>query len=629
MFWRFLVLTTTSVVLFSACRDSAADKQGPGAEKPAVQQNEGQERNGEEAESAPTESNGPTKSDDDTERRDLLECSLEGAAALSKIKVPRNRHLAAHGVYAEALAREEAYRQKLLAIGVNLTSRVDKLTVGDPVAVHNVTRQLGALEEPKQKKIAAFDEKGANAEKKVEEKKVAVAKEEENVAAAQAAERGGFVGTKGHSRPGDRCGSDGCGGNCGVCDYAEVCLNLWCRCVPDCKGKNCGPDGCGGVCGSGSCPSAERCTERGQCVARQTEKSCNGQCRTLPGGPSISYVREKDYAQSPRRGYQLTPVTTMDECSIYIDALKDRTANLDSLIGSLPILQTEVDNLETEIEVDERLQAKLKTSAAEGKKLVAEKRKELRTAEEAVRGGVEAELSQLEEQVGADSTAARAAADRVKENGKLFKDMQKRLEALKGEVEEAKEARPLLVHEQETFETFLEAWKEARAAVEKAQQQLGAAQAALAAAEKNSADIRADVVGKKEALEAEHAKKIEAPTAKLGALTGLAFSAGELPLWGDESGMHQEGLEIVWIRDPDHLRDIRVGVEELLAEYREAWEEWTDKEREQFGSWAFALTDLEDLGEVLDELDATAQRVMALKRNMIAARKAVAETPVK
>lgn len=51
------------------------------------------------------------------------------------------------------------------------------------------------------------------------------------------------------------CGSDGCGSECGYCDYGEVC-NLsdgLCKtlCIPDCleNGKACGDDGCTGNCG--------------------------------------------------------------------------------------------------------------------------------------------------------------------------------------------------------------------------------------------------------------------------------------------------------------------------------------------------------------------------------------------
>ena len=72
---------------------------------------------------------------------------------------------------------------------------------------------------------------------------------------------------------GSSCGSDGCGGLCGVCGTGEVCdsgacvgvgctsdaecpqgtacniANGQCECAPNCDGKQCGGDGCGGECG--------------------------------------------------------------------------------------------------------------------------------------------------------------------------------------------------------------------------------------------------------------------------------------------------------------------------------------------------------------------------------------------
>jgi len=78
------------------------------------------------------------------------------------------------------------------------------------------------------------------------------------------------------------CGSDGCGGVCGVCNELqfcnalglceclyeicngvcckenEVCFNSSC-CLPDCIGKECGPDKCGGSCGA--CESLSFCKQ--------------------------------------------------------------------------------------------------------------------------------------------------------------------------------------------------------------------------------------------------------------------------------------------------------------------------------------------------------------------------------
>ena len=63
---------------------------------------------------------------------------------------------------------------------------------------------------------------------------------------------------------GNECGPDGCGGECGQCQGSQdVCVEGACTCEPNCKFKSCGPNGCGGSCGT--CGSSESCTGTGKC----------------------------------------------------------------------------------------------------------------------------------------------------------------------------------------------------------------------------------------------------------------------------------------------------------------------------------------------------------------------------
>ncbi|GEM_PF-5055547 len=80
---------------------------------------------------------------------------------------------------------------------------------------------------------------------------------------------------------GRQCGSDGCGGVCGVCPQGELCgSDAQCypeSCVPQCDGKECGPDGCGSFCGF--CPNGG-CSPYGVCPGNYVPMSV--QCAHVP-----------------------------------------------------------------------------------------------------------------------------------------------------------------------------------------------------------------------------------------------------------------------------------------------------------------------------------------------------------
>lgn len=77
---------------------------------------------------------------------------------------------------------------------------------------------------------------------------------------------------------GKECGSNGCGGVCGVCPEGWTCTDSG-QCVeycePTCEGKECGPDGCGGECGQ--CEKGAVCLE-GVCHAPCWEIDFVGCC---------------------------------------------------------------------------------------------------------------------------------------------------------------------------------------------------------------------------------------------------------------------------------------------------------------------------------------------------------------
>ena len=92
---------------------------------------------------------------------------------------------------------------------------------------------------------------------------------------------------------GKDCGSDGCGGQCGVCKGATACNAAFqCQCAPQCAGRACGPDGCGGTCGT--CPSGKACNLIDgvcadvcvpKCDGRTCgDNGCGGTCGTCADG---------------------------------------------------------------------------------------------------------------------------------------------------------------------------------------------------------------------------------------------------------------------------------------------------------------------------------------------------------
>ena len=84
---------------------------------------------------------------------------------------------------------------------------------------------------------------------------------------------------------GKECGGDGCGGGCGICLGQDLCVGGACVCQPDCDGLECGADGCGGACGA--CDDGIPCTDDacdgGACVAPIGPMSC-----LIPGAGCVA-----------------------------------------------------------------------------------------------------------------------------------------------------------------------------------------------------------------------------------------------------------------------------------------------------------------------------------------------------
>ena len=83
---------------------------------------------------------------------------------------------------------------------------------------------------------------------------------------------------------GKACGSDGCLGQCGVCDSGTTCTDGQCvawSCQADCEDRECGDDGCGGSCGSCGdgefcLPATGTCNVADPCEGVTFEGCCDG-----------------------------------------------------------------------------------------------------------------------------------------------------------------------------------------------------------------------------------------------------------------------------------------------------------------------------------------------------------------
>ena len=91
---------------------------------------------------------------------------------------------------------------------------------------------------------------------------------------------------------GKECGSDGCGGQCGMCGENKSCdiTSYTCQCHAKCDGKTCGDDGCGGTCscqniGDVCNPETKICECIPSCDGKECgNNGCGGNCGACTGG---------------------------------------------------------------------------------------------------------------------------------------------------------------------------------------------------------------------------------------------------------------------------------------------------------------------------------------------------------
>ena len=123
---------------------------------------------------------------------------------------------------------------------------------------------------------------------------------------------------------GKTCGSDGCGGFCGVCAADQYCADTQCVpleiCTPDCNGKDCGDNGCGGSCGS--CGDGQSCQD-GKCTQSVCIPYCTGRsCGSNGCGGTCGYCTGKttcDEASGLCVPWRVTGKLMLEQRTVYYD----------------------------------------------------------------------------------------------------------------------------------------------------------------------------------------------------------------------------------------------------------------------------------------------------------------------
>lgn len=87
------------------------------------------------------------------------------------------------------------------------------------------------------------------------------------------------------------CGKDEAGIECGGCGSSERCSIDQTQCIAcSCEGRECGSDGCGGLCGLGGCGDGQGCNAEGKCVPCTCEgkvcgiNECGSYCGNAESG---------------------------------------------------------------------------------------------------------------------------------------------------------------------------------------------------------------------------------------------------------------------------------------------------------------------------------------------------------
>jgi hypothetical protein len=400
-----------------------------------------------------------------------------------------------------------------------------------------------------------------------------------------------FVGDMGLHRYSTRCGGDGCGGECPKCPLEQLCVDLFCHCVPACGNRECGSDGCGGRCGKGVCGEDERCDDAGRCSDLESLEICTPNCRTTPAGPHTQVVTGSRDHGVTRQGARFQPYPHRDAAAEIRDRLTQKSQSL---------------------------RAQTQAHRDRGEKIRALQNNQIPSLQESLKGlnaTLAARRTDLKTTTDTDPAAQNALqvlSHKVDQARAAMKDTRKALGVLqKAQARDERkmsglvEAEHLSAAEAARLTAHIAAWDTTLAKLEGARKaQSLAIQAAMAPLA---------------AIASKWEPRISTAQGEVSRLESKALDLIALD-WDDDSPTHAVSPNILRHTEPNPLTRYRAGVMRIHKKYMNWWNSASPESREAQPHWQMKTAELAGLLVYLDELSASTRRVVDLRDALLHAR---------
>lgn len=517
-----------------------------------------------------------------------------------------------------ALRQEISFRSELLSMLRAPAQAVGEVATGDPAARDALIEEISELSAQLDAKMALEDEKLTEPMSVLTAAEEALAEAKEELESAQdsfASYSGRFL----VAPEKKRCGDDGCGGDCGACDWNEVCINRYCRCLPSCEGKECGDDGCGGICGTGECGRASYCSESRQCLSLPTETECRKSCRGIPEGRVTVTKSAKDYGFTPRRNYDPWRVGSLSELEDYRRTLESRKTELDGHIsGAASLSQTRAE-VQTKVDAANATLEGLLTDLKSLQKDLGEGKKAARKAKDDAKVAADARVAELQTAVTDKATHISVVRTDLKELASRLKDLDAQIKRLDKEQPDIVVGRDKVVAEIARAGGAIATWRNLEAQVTTKQTNVASAQAAVDRARQALTAVSEAVAAAKAELSTQAAPALNAKKEELAKLLTPAFPNPVGTAAPD--GLNMESPRFLQILDNARLPDLQARVSAILEQRSAAYSALDDEKKALYPDWPGEMDLLRKYLLFLEALSQSTQRQVALESRLTDLRK--------